>query len=114
MVVDGYVFARARAALRDSAVPLQSLLASQASSYAARWLCQYTPEPGTRLDAALVRVSVVEARQQGDTLSVTVRLPLQRPDCQVRAVSTPDAASATVGGDLVPATSFSVRAYPLE
>ncbi len=85
-VVDGFVFARARAPLRDSMAPLQSFLASRASFYAARSLCQYTATPDTRLDATLTGVSVVEARSEGDQLTVTVRLPLQRPDCVVRSV----------------------------
>ena len=91
-VVDGFVFARARGPLRDSMAPLQSFLASRASFYAARSLCQYTPTPDTRLDATLTGVSVVEARSEGDQLTVTVRLPLQRPDCVVRSVppSTPE------------------------
>ena len=85
-LVDGYVFARARAPLRDPLAPLQSMLASRASFYAARWLCQYTPTADTRLDAALARVSLVEARPEGDQLTVTIRLPMQRPDCVVRSV----------------------------
>lgn len=85
-VVDGFVFARARAPVRDSMAPLQSFLASRASFYAARSLCQYTPTPDTRLDATLTGVSVVEARSEGDQLTVTVRLPVQRPDCVVRSV----------------------------
>ncbi len=85
-VVDGHVFARARAPMRDPQAPLQSLLATRASFYAARWLCQYTPTPDTRLEAPLGGVSVVESKTEGDQLTVTIRLPLQRPDCVVRAL----------------------------
>lgn len=85
-VVDGFVFARARGPIRDPLAPLQSFLASRASFNAARWLCQYTPTPDTRLDATLTGVSVVEARSEGDQLTVTVRLHMQRPDCVVRSV----------------------------
>lgn len=85
-VVDGYVFARAGAPVRDSLAPLQSLLATRASFYAARWLCQYTPTPDTRLEAPLARVSTVEAKTEGDQLTVTIRLPMQRPDCVVRTL----------------------------
>ena len=85
-VVGGFVFARARGPIRDPLAPLQSFLASRASFNAARWLCQYTPTPDTRLDATLTGVSVVEARSEGDQLTVTVRLQMQRPDCVVRSV----------------------------
>lgn len=85
-VVDGHLFARARAPMRDAQAPLQSLLATRASFYAARYLCQYTPTPDTRLEAPLARVSVVEARTEGDQLTVTIRLPMQRPDCVVRSL----------------------------
>ena len=92
-VVDGYVFARARAPMRDPQAPLQSLLATRASFYAARWLCQYTPTPDTRLEAPLARVSTVEAKTEGDQLTVTIRLPMQRPDCVVRTLPPPQPAA---------------------
>ncbi len=121
MVIDGFIFAKASAPLRDPGVPLQSLLASRASYNVARWLCQYTPAPGTRLEAPLTRVSVVESRQDGDTLAVTVRLPVQRPECIVRAappepVALPSAQGAAPGAlpGAAPGATFTVREYPID
>lgn len=119
--VDGYVFARASGPLRDPSVPLQSLLASRASAQAARWLCQYTASPATRLDATLARVSVVEVRQEGDQLAVTIRLPMQTPECMVRAALPSEPASglgspAGVAGasGLQPSSAITVRQYEVD
>lgn len=118
--VDGYVFARAAAPLRDGVAPLQSLLATRASAYAARWLCQYTPTPGTRLEAPLARVSVVDVRQEGEQLSVAIRLPLQRPECVVRSLPPPEAPGglssnpAAPGGGLQPASGLTVREHEID
>ena len=116
VAVDGFVFARARAPLRDPLAPLQTILASRASFYAARWLCQYTPTPDTRLDATLTGVGVVDSRSEGDQLTVTVRLPMQRPDCVVRSVppSVPETSADLPSGYPTPSPYSGQSARPSE
>ena len=83
--LDGQVYSRARGVRRHASHQVDRRLVLVATESAANHLCRFSPRPGQRLEARLTGVAVVENRSDGDGAVVTIRLPVQSPECVIRS-----------------------------
>jgi hypothetical protein len=83
----------------------------------AQSLCRFAPSPGKRLVAALRGVQVVHSYEQDGWMDLTIQVPRQTPNCEVRevaAVAPPlPATAATAPAALAPSVPANEPVAPI-
>lgn len=82
-----WIYASASGLQRGTREGTEEFLATKAMRSIAHALCNFDPSPSARLEAEISGLTMVSNEMRGQGILVTMRAPLQNPNCRVVPVS---------------------------
>jgi hypothetical protein len=91
-----WIYGSASGTQRGTREGTEDLLATKAMRLIAHSLCNFEPNPNTKLEVAVSGFTMVSSEARGQDLVVTMRAPLQNPSCRVVSLPSRKVAGSTI------------------